>query len=55
MKKKSTTPVKNLAAEFGRLGGRAAARKLGKAHMKAIGQKGAQARWGSKRKSAIKK
>lgn len=36
---------KSMAAELGRLGGKAVARKHGKAHMRKIGALGAKARW----------
>jgi len=40
------------AAALGRLGGQSVARKRGKAYMSKIGKKGAQARWGKKKKKS---
>lgn len=45
MNKKTTS---NAAAELGRRGGRAVAKKHGKGYMKALGKKGATKRWADK-------
>jgi len=44
-KKTNKTAISKAASAFGRLGGRAVVKKYGKAHMRKIGQKGADARW----------
>jgi general stress protein YciG len=59
MNKKAEKPnkgkSKSAAAELGRLGGRAVAKKLGKNHMAEIGARGAEARWKNKKsKKSIK-
>lgn len=46
MTKKNEKPhSRNIAAELGRRGGLAIAKKRGKKYMKSIGKKGAAARW----------
>lgn len=42
--------VRQLMAEWGRRGGQARAKNLGKAGMSEIGKAGAAARWGKKKK-----
>lgn len=44
MKKKKNKKITELASAFGRLGGKATAKK-GRAYMQEIGRKGAEARW----------
>ncbi len=43
---KNSKKVSEEASAFGRLGGRALVRKRGKAYMKKIAKRGAEARWG---------
>ena len=47
-KKTTTEKPRNIAAELGRRGGLAIAKKRGKKYMKSIGKKGADARWAKK-------
>ena len=54
MKTKTTKP-KISGAEIGRLGGKSTVKSHGKAYMKALGKKGAEARWGKKKLKANKK
>lgn len=53
MTKKLSPEVRNLASEWGKLGGKTTLRRHGKAHLKAAGKKGAEKRWGRKRKTAV--
>jgi len=49
MRKESNKKRKSAATELGRLGGKAVVKKHGKAYMKKIGKRGAEARWGNKK------
>lgn len=50
VKKRTISSSSEAASAFGRLGGRAIAKKRGKSYMQEIGRKGAEARWGKKNK-----
>lgn len=50
MKKTTKNSVKLNAAELGRLGGKAVAKAKGKAYMRKIAKRGADARWGKSKK-----
>lgn len=47
--KTSKEAASEAASAFGRLGGKATARKYGKAHMRKIAKKGLESRWGKKK------
>lgn len=49
MTKTKKTTAKLNAAELGRLGGKAVAKKRGKAYMRKIAKRGSDARWGKTR------